>query len=67
MPYLRYEEIKVGALVLYHSPRTLDTCICVIIKEFTELGHGEYGNFCEIMLPSGKVLQANRSYLRRVE
>jgi hypothetical protein len=66
MVYLREVEIKVGALVLYHSPHTLDTCVCVITKERIT-GRDLNGDFCEIMLPCGKTVRANRLYLRRVK
>tara|TARA_Y100000034_G_scaffold103120_2_gene128427 strand:- start:1248 stop:1442 length:195 start_codon:yes stop_codon:yes gene_type:complete len=64
MVYLREVEIKVGALVLYTEPRSLEPLVCVVTKD--RAGNMD-GDFCEIMLPSGKVIRANRLYLRRVK
>ena len=66
MVYLREVEIKVGALVLYVSRFSLEPIVCVITKEQVS-GRDLNGDFCEIMLPSGKLIRANRAYLRRVK
>ena len=66
MVYLREVEIKVGALVLYVSPHSLEPVVSVITKERI-VGRDLNGDFCEIMLPCGKAIRANRLYLRRVK
>ena len=66
MVYLREVEIKVGALVLYTEPRSLEPLVCVITKERI-VGRDLHGDFCELMLPCGKTVRANRLYLRRAK
>ena len=58
--YLSRAETRIGTLVLYHHPRTLDGVIAIITTT------GEKTSHCELTLPDGTKVMANKLYLRRI-
>ena len=65
MVYLRNVDVRVGALVLYQDPRSLEPWVCVIVddgRDAVTFGKG----FVTLLTPNGSRVQANRQYLRRV-
>ena len=58
--YLRNVEIRIGALVLFHSPRSLEPLVSVVVNA------NDTNGFVTLLLPDGTIKQANKMYLRRV-
>ena len=60
--YLRNVDVRVGALVLYQDPRSLEPWVCVIVEDVSN----NYDGFVALLAPNGSTILANRMYLRRV-
>ena len=59
--YLRNVDVRVGALVLYQDPRSLEPLVAVVVDTTVD-----YDGFITLLLPDGRITQANRMYLRRM-
>ena len=59
--YLREVDVCVGALVLLQDPFSLEPLVAVVVDATVD-----YNGFIKLLLPDGRITQANRMYLRRV-